>query len=457
MTSNPEDSSFVRAIGLAEGRVLSVIDEEGKTYTRAWCILEIFFGLAGKYEMYTAKEGCVAYDHTRYDGRRVNNVQGLLDYLGKDIDRTAVGLTDGPCGEWNNVSAGVDFDNASFQTLRQASFPIELVQYAFKVKIQDSEASDKADHKRILNYIVGRRETDLELPTLEEDSKYDETNAKLHGLFAAAGWRLLLDGEQDMQEAASMLYSSSLFRFGLSVAGCKAFNDEEALRLVSALPLSIQELRLTAPDCSATAAGLRRMLDAVGERLQLQQLQVLSFIDCSLPGSVPVWLGNCRKLRELILDHNSLSGDIPDALGECTALEMLFLHFNQLQGAIPKSLGNCIALKSVRLHNNKLTGVIPSTLGHLLCLETLRLEDNDLGGAIPSTLGQCGALQELILSGNDQLGSTIPEELGACKVLKSIFLYNRNITQWQASEIPQPLRVRKDAGLLQGPEKPWTG
>ena len=45
MTADPSQSSFVRAIELAEGRVLSVVDEGGVTYKRIWCCLEIHLGL----------------------------------------------------------------------------------------------------------------------------------------------------------------------------------------------------------------------------------------------------------------------------------------------------------------------------------------------------------------------------------------------------------------------------
>ena len=45
VTADPEKSSFVRAIALAEGRVLTVLDEKGITYTRVWCCLEIYIGL----------------------------------------------------------------------------------------------------------------------------------------------------------------------------------------------------------------------------------------------------------------------------------------------------------------------------------------------------------------------------------------------------------------------------
>ena len=45
VTTDPSESSFVKAIELAEGRVLTVLDPEGVTYTRIWCCLEIFIGL----------------------------------------------------------------------------------------------------------------------------------------------------------------------------------------------------------------------------------------------------------------------------------------------------------------------------------------------------------------------------------------------------------------------------
>ena len=86
--------------------------------------------------------------------RRLPLVEGLR----------AVGLTQGPCL--------IDAGEAELQTLRQASFPMRVLQLAVQRRVQGGETSDPADHERIL----AKLETDY--------GTVDVLNERLHGMFA---------------------------------------------------------------------------------------------------------------------------------------------------------------------------------------------------------------------------------------------------------------------------------
>ena len=158
VTADPSQSSFVKAIELAEGKVVSILDSAGVTYTRIWCCFEIFKslldvgdGAAHKtYDIYTA---CDLY---KMDNRRKEG---------------AVGIVEG-------MSAG-DKDAAAKQD-RESHFPLERVQ--LDLKLQTAQASVESDQRSILNAICGQ-EADAE--PLAEHTQYDVMNAMLAGRFAA--------------------------------------------------------------------------------------------------------------------------------------------------------------------------------------------------------------------------------------------------------------------------------
>lgn len=381
VTADPSESSFVKAIELAEGRVLSIVDDAGVTYTRIWCCLEIHLGLKGTYEIYTAKRH--------------------RDQFGKQ--RYAVGLTNGPCE--------ADRGQAAQQTRRQRPFPLDLVRHASMMRVQDGNASKPCDKTHILNYIAGRRGSDLDTSVPPECAEYDATNNSLRGMFAAAAWRLILESGEDMAVHAQQLATSGLRKLSLSLRNCSAFTDAAAQQLATHLPVTLVDLRLVLADSGATAEGSRAVLDSAMQRLApIGALQIFSMHNCMLDGAIPEGLGACTALWGLRLDDNRLAGVIPHVLGNCTALRQLGLNNNHLTGPIPAELGKCTALQLLTLNDNQLTGPIPAELGACTALRTLALQHNQLTGVIPDALGSCTALEELRLDGNRLVGA-MPERL----------------------------------------------
>jgi len=293
----------------------------------------------------------------------------------------AVGLTQG--------AALIDAGEAELQTLRQASFPMRLLKLALTRRVQDGETGDAADHERIL-------------AKLEADYGTAEIlNERLHGIFAAGGWRLMLEHGQPMAPVASTLAKSGARTLALSLRGCAQFTDTEAALLAASLPASLEEVSIELVGSRATASGGRALLDAVvaiAPNKQRVGLAVMELNDCLLTGPIPP-LGELTALVNLTLAGNRLSGAIPPSIGKCTRLMHLELQNNELDGPLPVELAECTALRIARLNGNRLVGGLPAELGRCTQLCELRLQNNQLSGGVPAALADCRQLHDLMVDG----------------------------------------------------------
>jgi len=489
VTTNPVESSFARAIELAEGRVLSVLDDAGLVFTRVWCCFELVLcrelalpaaassaaagdsmgssqqalsrrpashdltrrlGL-GTYEMYTARPRCEAYDHLKLDEvlrlKRYESKQGAFEW--KDVwrevfavlpvitDRKAVGLTEGPTGDQHS-SDGVDCGLATLQNRRQQSFPLDLIMRAFRIRVQDADTSEPSDKRHILNYMVGRRGDDLELETEKAHKSYDAINAWLHGCFACHAFRRLLEwGDMDMRKVTERVRQSGLETLRLSFRGCDAFTDEVAELLVDSLPPSLEEIQVEMAESSATAAAGRKVLDALQSKVELPKLTEVMLGECLLTGPVPSWFGECVSLEKLVLQRNALMGPIPPELGKCVQLQHLAISNNQLSGPVPEELlANCRQLRNLFINNNQLTGSLPTAIGQCTQLCELNMCANQLTGTIPEELGQCTALTKILLNRN-KLNGAIPASLGRCLELRELYLSSNQLSGAIPAELGQ--------------------
>ncbi|KAI4305259.1 hypothetical protein L6164_028633 [Bauhinia variegata] len=124
-----------------------------------------------------------------------------------------------------------------------------------------------------------------------------------------------------------------------------------------------------------------------------------------------------KQLVVLRLYENKLSGDIPLELGECSGLKELLLGANVFQGSIPSSFGSLKSLEFLDLSRNNLSGTIPAELRKLSILKSLNLSFNHLHGEVPIG-GVFSNITGLSLYGNDYLCGGTPElKLPACPVI----------------------------------------
>lgn len=157
-------------------------------------------------------------------------------------------------------------------------------------------------------------------------------------------------------------------------------------------------------------------------------LEKLLLSDNFLSGTIPLELGNCKRLRSIDLSFNSLSGAIPSEIWTLPNLSDLVMWANNLTGEIPE--GICVNggnLVSLILNNNFITGNIPMSISNCTNLIWVTLSSNRITGQIPSGIGNLPHLAILQL-GNNSLAGTIPAELGMCRSLIWLDLNSNNLT-----------------------------
>lgn len=167
VTDDPRESSFFKALALEKCTgVLLILDPKRKDsgpatpFSRIWCNFE----------------EAVAVD---FDC-------GLILDIATCTNGRATVLTEG--------TTQVDEDKARHagtlatrqKMIREAPFPIDILEAGLKIKVQDGFASEASDKHHILNCIAN---TPLEETPPKTHENYDRVNNKLRAVFATAAWR----------------------------------------------------------------------------------------------------------------------------------------------------------------------------------------------------------------------------------------------------------------------------
>ncbi|CAN6271466.1 unnamed protein product [Urochloa humidicola] len=186
-----------------------------------------------------------------------------------------------------------------------------------------------------------------------------------------------------------------------------------------------------------------------------QNLQILAITECSLSGTIPLWLSNLKNLGMLLLNNNRLSGPVPAWIKSLKSLFYLDISYNNLAGEIPSALMEMPMLPAIHLdprasglpvyrdpaHQNWLssafpsvlnlaynnfTGAIPQEIGQMKSLTTLNFSSNSLSGEIPPQICSLTNLQVLDLS-NNLLTGAIPLALSNLHFLSAINVSNNDL------------------------------
>lgn len=165
---------------------------------------------------------------------------------------------------------------------------------------------------------------------------------------------------------------------------------------------------------------------------QLRRLKILLLPLNSFSGTIPHELFNISTLQILSLVRNVISGVLPTNLCSTSLiLKELNIADNSISGPIPNSISNCSQLKYLSLGTNKFSGYIPMDLGNLRLLKSLHLFENNLTNAPSSSnlgfltsLSNCRSLTELLVSENPLYG-VIPASVGNLSSLLGIFSVSR--------------------------------
>ncbi|CBI27294.3 unnamed protein product, partial [Vitis vinifera] len=157
-----------------------------------------------------------------------------------------------------------------------------------------------------------------------------------------------------------------------------------------------------------------------GEFSGLRKLQVLNLGFNIIAGEIPFSLSNCVNLRILNLAGNEVNGRIPGFIGSFPKLQGLYLSHNGMIGTVP-SLGNCRRLRTLLLFSNKFDDVIPRELGRLRKLEVLDFDTaddkNHFQGSIPMEITTLPKLR-LLWAPRATLEGKFPSNWGTCSSLE---------------------------------------
>ncbi|XP_020591890.1 probable LRR receptor-like serine/threonine-protein kinase At4g36180 [Phalaenopsis equestris] len=128
-----------------------------------------------------------------------------------------------------------------------------------------------------------------------------------------------------------------------------------------------------------------------------------------LNGSLPNWLGQCKRLKTLYLESNFFTGIISFASSNLLCnLNFLYLSYNnftKLSDGVTALKCKEYKLTIMDISNNQLSGSIPEWVGDMQNLAHLNFGNNLFDGPIPHSLGQLTNLVHLDLCSNNLHGS----------------------------------------------------
>lgn len=132
-------------------------------------------------------------------------------------------------------------------------------------------------------------------------------------------------------------------------AGCKLASLDFVKDLVNLEWLDIYYMELTIPDC-------------IGD---LQNLNKLDIMNCTINGTLPSSIGDLSNLKTLNLRFNTVSCNIPKEIGKLVQLENLFIYGSSFCGNLPKEMGALINLQYFELGYNAFSGKLCEEIANL--------------------------------------------------------------------------------------------
>mmetsp|Transcript_124364 Transcript_124364/g.277863 ORF Transcript_124364/g.277863 Transcript_124364/m.277863 type:complete len:730 (+) Transcript_124364:105-2294(+) len=280
ISSDPKKSSFYKALEVARFNVLLILDHEATPFSRIWCGFE--------------QSMCL---------ERPSSPLDVATFTGSKAELLLQGLShEEELMELQSPGKGI-----KAKVAREANFPIEIVSHGMAAELHKGEASVDDDRFRVLNSLLGR---ELQSPPLAEHPIYEETNARLHALFAAALFLRLTVGEADPWNdekaekrciAASKALVHDVWRKSLDMhlegldsescallaesfppnlmdltlrLQCATINDEDMQILANGLPKNLKSLSLDFTNCKnltdVGVAALSNVLDLEGTEVSFK-------------------------------------------------------------------------------------------------------------------------------------------------------------------------------------------
>jgi hypothetical protein len=289
----------------------------------------------------------------------------------------------------------VDLEHtAALKAHRQARLSVRLLQAAFRIKVEDGQASVEKDRRHILNYLTGMP---LESEPPRTHAQYDRINKLLHTHYALGGLpRCVKEGGEALEQCLAALRASPpTDRFVVSAP----FDDATVEQLIDLLPPTLQHLEMS-------RACITVVPEAVGK---FTALLALDFSYCQKLTALPESVGNLGALRTLGLKNCWRLAILPESVGNLGTLLTLDLTGCSNLTALPESIGNLRALQTLKLSQCCDT-TLPEWVGNLRALQTLDLNDCWRLTALSESIGNLDALHLLDLTGCSNL-KTLPASI----------------------------------------------
>merc|ERR1740117_933935 len=268
------ETSFFRAMKLARGTV-SVVDANGMSWTRIWCVYELFQSLTRMsseytYDIYTALE------HKNFMGEQ----------------RLVVGITHGVAAVDSNVVS---------KTCREQHFPIELIYRGVTFCCENGNASVESDKHKIMAEIG----TDVTL-----------LNDTVHGVVAAAALeRVLKENSDSRHDFLEAVKRSPPRELKVDLRDSAGDTQENVTAVIEALAAN-----------GASKCEVLRLYSEVATEIpnclgELTALRSLDLTGCSSLVSLPESMGQMTALKVLKLYSCSSLVSLPESMGQMTTLK----------------------------------------------------------------------------------------------------------------------------------------
>lgn len=201
-----------------------------------------------------------------------------------------------------------------------------------------------------------------------------------------------------------------------------------------------EEGRVASVKFLSTSTGLIEKEDgwelpaSVGKLSALTELRV---VNCSLKGDALGTLYNkLPKLTTLYLTNNKVSGELTSAIVGWPDLTNCYIDQNpQLAGSIPAEIGQLKKLENLNISSTSIGGAIPAEIAGATALKNFMSFKNKLSGELPDVWDKLPALSLIQIYDDEDpakkgmnITGGLPASIGASTSIKSIWLYNLNLT-----------------------------
>ncbi|GJN26400.1 hypothetical protein PR202_gb14327 [Eleusine coracana subsp. coracana] len=139
-------------------------------------------------------------------------------------------------------------------------------------------------------------------------------------------------------------------------------------------------------------------------------------------GTLPVNLGDCFLLTDLVLQNNSFSSNFPTKIWLLPQLTVVFLNNNNFTGTLPDELS--FNVYRIEIGDNMFYGSVPASATGL---RVFNAKNNRFDGELPIDMSKLANLTDLVLPGN-RITGTIPKSIELLQNLVRLDLSGNRIS-----------------------------